>query len=85
MSGAHNDEPENGGRSGCFCCSATHECASASLLTPEYLPARGTDPIVYAKVGSGSNARARYRLAASCLRIGSTRSIRCASRLVLGE
>ena len=37
-SGRQMREPENGGRSGCFCCSATHECASASLLKPEYLP-----------------------------------------------
>src|SRR3979411_2481859 len=27
----------NGGRSGCFCCSATQEVASASLLKPVYL------------------------------------------------
>jgi hypothetical protein len=40
--GGHMPEPRNGGRSGCFCCSATHELASASLLKPVYLP--GTVP-----------------------------------------
>src|SRR5438270_12390179 len=36
--GGHIPEPRNGGRSGCFCCSATHELAPASLLKPVYLP-----------------------------------------------
>src|SRR3979411_3203281 len=35
--GCHLPEPRNGGRSGCFCCSATQEVASASLLKPAYL------------------------------------------------
>ena len=38
--GGHIPEPRNGGRSGCFCCSATHELAPASLLKPAYLPGR---------------------------------------------
>src|SRR5205807_7424947 len=45
--GGHMPEPRNAGRSGCFCCSATHELASASLLKPVYLPGRVPSSLTY--------------------------------------